>query len=273
MHQKNIKLPSGAEVILRQLLVREENILAQAAKSRGKNQNRVLNDILDSCLIGWVDTGPYQDIDDGAKPKTRDLLMGDKFALMIELRKISYRDGNLYTLDEIECPSGSCGTFAYEINLDNDLIRRNLEPEDAEYISAKIPFECSIDNKAVTFTLADGRTEENLERLTRQNPGRPMSCTMRSRILDVGDIPRRDILDWIDGNNGNSKTFDGLTSQDAEDMRDAFDIHECGIDTEVEIICPHCGREALIDLPFDSGFLLPSKGIKARKKRRRLGKG
>jgi hypothetical protein len=271
MRQESIKLPSGAEVILRQLLMREENMLAQAARSRGKSQSRVLNDVLDSCLVEWVELGPYR-LDPEAKPSIKDFLMGDKFVMMVELRLITYRDGNLYTINDVECPSGSCPPFDFEVDIKRDMMHRDLTPEDAATFAEGKPFECTIDGHVVTFSLADGRTEERLEKLHKQHPGRPMACTLRSRIVDVEGVDRRDIMDWLDGNNGESKQFDGLGGQECEDLRDAMDLHECGIDTEVLMECPHCGREAYIDVPFDSGFLLPSKGILARKKQRRRGR-
>jgi len=271
MRQESIKLPSGAEVTLRQLLMREENMLAQAARARGRSQANALNDVLNACLVGWVDTGPYKaELD--SKPDVKDFLMGDKFAMMIELRVITYRDGHSYTIHGAECPTGGCAPFDYEIDLRADLIRRNLSDEDAATFAAGEPFVCEIDGKKVTFLLADGKTEERLQKLMKQHPGRPMACTLRSRIEDVEGIDRRAILDWLDGDNGASKEFDGLGGQECEDLRDAMDLHECGIDTEVLMECPHCGREAYIDVPFDSGFLLPSKGIVARKKQRRLGR-
>jgi len=273
MRKETVSLPSGAEVVLRQLLMREENILAQSARSRGRNKNNVLNTVLDSCLVEWVDVGPYTGVNPGDRPVTRSLLMGDKFVLMIELRKITYRDGEKYPIHGVECPSGSCPLFDYEVDLETDLVRRDLDEEDLAVVVSGEPFSCEIAGKKITFTLASGKTEEALEKLVKHNPGRAMSCALRSRIVDVEGVERRDILDWLDGNNGHSKTFDGLGGQECEDLRDAFDLHECGVDTEVAIECPHCGREEMLDLPFDSGFLLPSKGIKERKKNRRHGQG
>jgi len=273
MRKESITLLSGAEMIIRQLLLREENILAQAQKSRKTNQNRILNDILEACFVEWVEPGPYADATPGEKPRVSQLLSGDKFAAMLELRKISYRDGEKYTLYDVDCPSGSCPEFDFEVDLETDIVRRDLSDEAAAHVRDGVPLECVIAGKKVTFVLASHKTEDIAQRLDRQNHGRGMATRLRSRIVDVEGVERRDILDWLDGNNGNSTRFDGLISQDAEELRDEFDKQECGIDTEVTIECPHCGGESYIDLPFNSAFLLPAKGIRERKKQRRLGKG
>jgi hypothetical protein len=125
----------------------------------------------------------------------------------------------------------------------------------------------------VKYTLAFGRTEENYMMLAEQNPGRDMACGLRSRIAEVDGLEPHQILDWLDGNNGKSDKFPGLGSQDAEDLRDAFDVVEGGIDTSVEVYCPRCSEVFDVNVPF-SAFFLPGKGINTRRrearKRKRL---
>jgi hypothetical protein len=77
-------------------------------------------------------------------------------------------------------------------------------------------------------------------------------------------------MDWLDGEDGH---YPGLMSEDSEDIRDAFDEKEAGIDTDVELNCPSvsCGHDFVVNLPFD-GMLMPSKGIRKRRQERRRGK-
>ena len=100
-----------------------------------------------------------------------------------------------------------------------------------------------------------------------------MAANLRARLVDVEGVDRREWMDWLDGNNGTSSKFAGLSSEESEALRDAYDAADGGIDTDVEITCqrPACKRRFTIALPFDQGFLLPNKGIRARKRARRLG--
>jgi hypothetical protein len=117
----------------------------------------------------------------------------------------------------------------------------------------------------VFFSLATGGTEDLIERLNAQHPGREMTTTLRSQIMSVEGMEKRDILDWLDGESPRSK-WPGLGSDDAEQLRAAFDAAECGVDTTIRTECPKCGAETAAELPFDR-LLLP--GTAARKSKGR----
>lgn len=265
-----VALPSGCKAEIRPIRIAEENLLAAAQSRRNANAARVLEQVLDACVVGIAEPGPYPFLQPGDRADWRRMLSGDKFVAMLELRKVSYRDGHLLPALGIECPNSACPPFDVSIDLDADVIRRDLTAENAAKLVAGEPFVCTIDDKKVTFVLGTGATEEMARKLVAQHPERRMAAGLRSRILDVDGVERRDILDWIDGANGASKRFPGLSSQDGEDLRDALDLVECGIDTSVDVACPQCGRSFTVELPFDSGFLMPSRGILERQRQRRL---
>jgi len=256
--------------MLRPLLIAEENKLARSANQQGESQARALEEVLQSCVTEVIDFGPYRE---GVTLDWPAVLSGDKFALMLELRKRSYRDGRKIIMLDVQCPRGRCTPTDYSVDLDTDVMVREITDEVFDHVRDGVPFEVQIAGKLVTFLPATGRTEEAAQKLERQHPGRNMAVLLRSRIQDVEGIERRDILDWIDGNNGASKTFEGLSSQDGEDLRDAFDAVECGVDTEVSLTCEHCGRSWSFPLPFDGGFLAPATEIRKRRRERRRGKG
>jgi hypothetical protein len=248
----------------------DENRLAQAAKS-SENFETVIETVLASRLGAVVDPGPYPRLLEGGDVVWDDLLSGDTFAAMIDLRKISYDDGATFTVLDLQCPSGQCPKFDYDIDLDVDLVRRDLDDVGAEHVRSGAPLVCQVDGKQVSFTLATGSTVKRVRKLDAQYPKRMMATRMRSRILSVEGVDPLEIMNWLDGNNGASKVYPGLRAADAERLRDAMDQHECGIDTEVELTCEHCGRKYMINLPFDAGFLAPGIGIAQRKRKRRLG--
>jgi len=267
MDCKTVTLPSRAQVDIRPIRIAEENKLASAAKG-AHALDRALEEVLSACVPAVVDPGPYGFLEVGSRPDWRRMLSGDRFVAMIELRKISYRDGHLLYAMDLACPGGRCPRFDYMIDLDRELVRRDLDDEAYRRVAAGEPFEATIAARRVTFQLGTGQTEETAKALRKQHPARPMACLLRARLLDVEGVERRDILDWIDGNNL-AKAYPGLSSQDGEDLRDALDRAECGIDTEVDIRCEHCGSEYAIDLPFDSGFLLPGTEIRRRRRDRK----
>jgi hypothetical protein len=77
----------------------------------------------------------------------------------------------------------------------------------------------------------------------------------------VEGVERREILDWLDGESPKAK-WPGLGSEEAEQLRAAFDAEECGLDTTIRTECPKCGSETTAALPFDR-LLLP--GTAARR--------
>lgn len=266
----DVRLPSGLVVKMTPLRMADENRLAQAAKS-SENFETVIETVLASRLGAVVDPGPYPRLLEGGDVVWDDLLSGDTFAAMIDLRKISYDDGATFTVLDLQCPSGQCPKFDYDIDLDVDLVRRDLDDVGAEHVRSGAPLVCQVDGKQVSFTLATGSTVKRVRKLDAQYPKRMMATRMRSRILSVEGVDPLEIMNWLDGNNGASKVYPGLRAADAERLRDAMDQHECGIDTEVELTCEHCGRKYMINLPFDAGFLAPGIGIAQRKRKRRLG--
>jgi hypothetical protein len=266
----DVQLPSGLVVKMTPLRMADENRLAQAAKAND-NFDNVIEAVLAARIGAVVAPGPYPHLVEGGSIAWDDLLSGDTFAAMIELRKISYDDGKTFTVLDLQCPSGQCPKFDYDIDLDTDIIRRDLDAVGAEHVRNGVPLSCQIDGHNVGFVLATGATVKRVRKLDAQYPKRMMATRMRSRIVGVEGIEPLNIMNWLDGDNGASKAYPGLRAADAERLRDAMDEHECGIDTEVEITCEHCQRRYMINLPFDAGFLAPGIGIAQRKRRRRLG--
>lgn len=251
-------LPSGAKIEFRALTLKEENILAS---SRGRRQHSALDRVLSACVVQVHDAGPYKDL--GQKPDWDKMLQGDRFVAMIRLRVISYREGEDYQF-KTTCPDCKKRT-EQSINLLSELPVRPLSEEAMEAMVNGAPFTAEIAEAKVTYSLSFGEHAKRAEKLREQNPKRTMAAALRSRILEVEGVDKRDILDWLDGEHGD---FPGLTSDDAEDLRDAFDRVDCGIDTEIEVECPSCWAVWSLSLPFDDGFFLPQRGRKKRRQER-----
>lgn len=267
MRQKTFTLPSGVKIEMRNAGIAEENLMAGLAKGSGSIE-RGLMDVLDRCTLGVADVGPYDFLTVGGKANWRQMIRGDMFTALVQLRTITYRDGHMLEFEQ-RCPAVGCRhRFAAEVNLLDDLIWQDMPQDSIDKLKRGELFEAEIDGRLVKYTLAFGRTEENYMLLAEQNPGRDMACGLRSRIAEVDGLEPHQILDWLDGNNGKSDKFPGLGSQEAEDLRDAFDVVEGGIDTSVEVYCPRCSEVFDVNVPF-SAFFLPGKGINTRRREAR----
>jgi len=264
MRRQNIPLPSGAIVAMRQLMVKEENHLASASRSRRAAQDKVLVEIVSMCSEGFVETGPYSWAAIGGEIKWKDMLAGDMLAAMLGLRKLSYREGAQYDIN-IKCPSRVCNhKFTWAVNLDTDLALKTIPKPSFDAFLAGKPMSVEIAGQMVHFNLQMVKDAEFQEKLERQFPGREMACSLRTRIAKVDGIDSKDLMNWLDGLG--KGPHEGLTSDEAEDLRAAFVEADCGIDTEVEIECPRslCRNVFAIDLPFD-GIFSPGRAQAKRK--------
>jgi len=272
MKTTNVNLPSGAVIEMRKLTLREENFIASQARSRRAAQEQTLVDVVSRCTVGFVDPGPYQWAEEGGKVDWNEMLSGDWFGAMIELRKFSYREGAQYEI-QVKCPSRACNNrFGWKVDLDNDLFVKTLPEESAEALREGRPLTMEVDGRKVEFNLSFVKDAAAQEKWEKRYPEREMACLFRTRIKSVEGVDGKDILMWLDGldRNGRESTkFEGLCSDDVDDIKAMFERVDCGVDTEVEVECTRsaCREFFTIDLPFDRIFT-PARADKQRVARR-----
>jgi hypothetical protein len=267
MRTESVNLPSGAIVELRALSLADENHLNEANKRRKKDSNPLV-EILGRCTLRVIDPGPYPFMRAGEPAQWGKMLRGDFWWALLELRALSYRDGDTFDM-VLRCADRTCkNRWEERFSLRKDLPMIALSRAAAEHLREKQPHETTIDGRKVSFHLPIGDTEDEIERMRDKFPGRGMACTLRAYIEDVEGLERREIMDWLDGEGARSK-WPGLSSDDGEQLRAAFFAEDCGVDTTIHTECPRCGTETSADLPFDR-LLLPgtvSRMTKARKAR------
>lgn len=270
-----IKLTSTAEIEMAAVLFSHENMFAKARRLKRSQMEKILYKVLDQCTVGVANPGPYSFLEEGGKVDWRAILTGDRIDAMLQLRKLSYKDGKSILVPDLICTT--CREqFSWKVDIDEDLLWQPLPDESIEQIKSGEPFEMELNGYKIFFTLQTGETQDRFKKIAKQNKGeRDMAAGIRSRIVDVvspdGEkLERLDILDWLDGNDGRSKKFHGLSSDDAEHIRDEMDRVDGGVDLEVTAQCtePDCGAPLVFDLPFDAIFM-PGTGIKERRISRR----
>ncbi|MCK9629888.1 MAG: hypothetical protein M0R37_15030 [Bacteroidales bacterium] len=261
MRTDSVILPSSAVVELRSVSIADENRLAQTNKRHKKGAPNGLVEVLNRCTLRVVDPGVYPFLLAEGRPDWDKMLRGDFWWALLELRALSYKEGDTFDM-WFTCRQRQCANrWEEKVQIRKDLPMIPLSEDARERVRSGQPFETTIDDRKVFFNLATGGTEDLIERMTVQHPGREMSINLRSQIVSVEGVEKRDILDWLDGESPKGN-WPGLGSDDAEELRAAFDAAECGVDTTIRTECPKCGAEAAAELPFDR-LLLP--GTAARK--------
>ena len=110
MRQEVFTLPSRVQIEFGQVLVAHENKMAAAVKAKRANVDRVLSQVMTDVAVGVVDPGPYDFLEGGGKPDWDRMLKGDRLVAMLDVRKLSYRDGHLYDA-KLRCPQGACSQW------------------------------------------------------------------------------------------------------------------------------------------------------------------
>lgn len=269
MRSDVFELPSTLRMEMHGVGLPEENILATGDN---RNSDEILDRVFAACWANTADPGPYA-LGAGGAPPWADIVQCDRFVLMLYLRALSYRDGHIYETDihHDECDT----TFPWEVDIFKDLPIRALTKDAIERVRTGTPFETKIGDRMVRYKLPTSRDLQFQEKLQEQFPDRLMAATLRARLVEVEGVEKRDLMDWLDGNNRTSDKFPGLDGDEVEELRDAYDRVDGGIDTDVMVQCrkPACRKSFVHTIPFGKGFLAPSRGIQARRRARRLGLG
>jgi len=253
--------PSGMVYRIRPMKVKEQNALADRAKMRS---GVALSQILDACLLGVDDPGVYAGwgIEDGARLNPLKLLQGDRFHMLVNLRKISVKDGKNY---EIPATCTECGEKDQSNAVDLDALTVQELPKASRAIlesgDNKFAFGLEVAKRTCWFKLATGEDELKFAKIQHQQRQKLSSAALRMRVLEVEGVKGVDLPKWIESE---------MYTQDAEALRDYMDQVDCGVDTTIDVACPSCGETYDFDIPFgDSRFLIPAVGISKRARMRR----
>ena len=227
----------GGNLLVTAMTTQEERILAGS----GSRVEAKLDIIIEKCakLQGKI--------------RAEDLLLSDRFYLLIMIRSLSY--GSSYGLD-VKCPDCNVRT-RQEINLQKDLDIRYW-PEEGPVTE---PFETTLPHSGDTigFHLLRGKDEKSLARYTKKR--------LQRGDDDLGDpayIQR--IAYQIRLINGEEVTpiraqeyTEKLFSMDSLTLRDAYEEKDCGADVEIVRECRACDSEFTIMLPFTAEFFRPRR--------------
>jgi hypothetical protein len=234
-----ITCPSGLKLEVRGLKGRELQIFQD---KKAQKNGMFVDRILGVCVQGVTDPGPYKI--DGGLPKWDDVLLGDKFYVLVQVRIATYGDEFEFSAQCPDCEE----RFRWELKL-SDLPVKRLATEDLEAFAGNQPLVTHVpsDGRLVKFRLPTGRDEKTIAKLKGAD-----DATIRltaSRIVELdGENERRKI----------QEALEDCSLADLMKLLKEFDKRDCGVETTIETECPDClGRKA-VPLPLGQGFLLPN---------------
>lgn len=240
--QREVSCPSGLKGTIRGLKGREMKMLSDKRKARS---GEMFDEILAACWLSTTEPGPYTLRADGTLDWLQ-VLSGDRFYVLFQLREATYPD-EPYAF-RVQCLAPLCGeSFEWELHL-NDLPTRQLSPESQERFRAGNRFETETGGKRIVFQLGTGQLEREGTRLSR-GASVDLVRVLATRIVEVEGVDKGGVVDWLND----------LELSEHRDLLDIFDEADCGVETEIEVECPHCGNRQWVDLPFGPGFLMPTR--------------
>jgi hypothetical protein len=232
-----IDLPSGAKIEVRSLTGRESKILSDRDAIKG---GVFLDKILNACTVSVLDHGPYAATSqfDWAKA-----LVGDRFYALLQIRVLSL--GEAYAF-KLQCKEESCRKqWEIELNLVSELPVQRLSDDGRALFAAGNVFSTVDDNgKTVRYRLPIGQDEQIAAKAAGFDGA--FIQAMRQRIISIdGEQDVRVYLEKCE--------WKALLA-----LLEAFDEHNCGVKTDIEVECPTCGAIQELQLPFGRGFFVPS---------------
>ena len=227
----------GRETVdIRAMTAREEDILTSKAYLK---KGTVITELIRSCLM-----------DKSIDP--RDLLTGDRNALMVAIRITGY--GADYDA-EVECPE--CGTKApHKFELTTLPLKR-LE------IAPTVPgqnifeFKLPLSKKIVKFRFLTGKDEEEIMATGEKQKKLGLSSESNVTTNLMYSIVS---IDGVEDRAKIAAFTKVMPARDSLALRNYIKDNEPGIEMKQETACPACGHQEEVNMPLGVNFLWPSSG-------------
>ncbi len=209
-----------------------------------------------------------------------DLLLGDRIFLLYYLRGITH--GNVYEF-AITCTNPDCGstsTHSYDLNELAQTIVWADESLGPEPFRVDLPYLSKATGRDVWVGVRFLRTVDSYEMLARRKvkkkavrPGgarNRRSVVQERQTLDdtINDNMEKIIISVM----GVTDPFTirnfipRMHSQDTATVREWLRENTPSIDTTIEIQCPDCSQDFVVELPITESFFRPSKSAGVRKR-------
>lgn len=241
MSSHEITCPSGMIVTVRELRVRDEDLLAD---TKSLKSGSATTDLLNAITVGLVDSGPYE-FNPPDKIDWKAALQGDRLAVLLKIRIETF--GSDF---DVRTKCGRCGS---KVHMGYDLNHLKLQelPKDSHehardphsHIRTTLP-KCG---KKVEFKLLRGSDDAGMAKLQKHNKDSMSSSYFKYRLKAVEGLQEHEWKGWLED----------MSAQDASFLRSEFDRCDCGIDQSIELECENCEHYWEEDLRLGADFLFP----------------
>lgn len=218
--------PEG-KVILRPISVPEEKIFLSS-----KTQMAVADEVLQRCIVSDC-------------PAVGEMLMTDKYFLLLNLRSISY--GPEYSF-KMKC--GACRKeFNHKVELPKGLSMKIATEDDVEPFDIALP----ISGKTLALRFLRGTDEDAIDTYVSQleginpddgDPGYEYRLTRHIVTIDGEPVDALKKLNFVKS----------MIGRDSLAMRRGIAEHETGIDFSLELTCPSCRQDIKTSLLLTNEF-------------------
>jgi hypothetical protein len=225
---------SGKEAVeIKAMTAREEDILTSAALAK---KGTILTELIRSCLI-------EKSVDPA------DLLVSDRYALLLTIRAVGY--GTEYE-EDVTC--SECDVTKPRVfNLASFPIKR-LDIEPVTPGSNLFSFTLPKSQKHIKFRFLTGRDEEDMHAVTERQKKLGMvfdtniTTTLIRSIVSVNDVSDKTRI---------ARFVQNMPAQDSLALRKYMGDHQPGVLFRQQLTCPACGHVEEVNMPMGMGFLWP----------------
>jgi hypothetical protein len=226
-------------------------------------ENQVEDFILEHCWTKTIDQGPYH-LKGAVNPDWDAMLVGDRFYALLSTREATYPNKE-YPL-KLQCGAMSCRKkFEWEVSIREMLDKKTkrLSPEhahlfkDGNHFTETIPF--SDPPVSFSFKLKTGGDAKRTQKIIQNKKTGPKNQQERQNLMIESLASYILTIDGVDKKR--DKVFDYLEDLDLaplDAMMPLIQSYDCGVDTAIDVDCPHCHEAMIVQLPFERAFFLPS---------------
>ena len=217
--------PSGKEVEIRKMKLSDEDIMTDSTLGKDKT-------VIDAFLEAITGL-PQEDLEE--------MIIGDRTYLVIRARAFSKGE---YFYPKVTCP-GCSKRFEASINLE----KLKITELDEKLVGSDRRFQITLPvcGEVLNARLLTGKEEKQMREIKKDHPEMLMSYLMMIRTESIEGMKFKNI-----------KWFRDLDVEDVDYFKDEYERHDCGVDTSVEMECPHCPAVFDMEVPFDANFFLQS---------------
>lgn len=258
-----ITMPSGMKGSFRILKLRDQDDLAQAVRPNTpkKLKDTVTERLLKECWSYTEGPGPYAaKISQPEILPVEDLLSGDRMAYLLKLRNETW--GSVVTV-KVRCPCGE----KIEQGIDLSELTMHSYPQetlDAYINDTELSAVLPLSERTVWWKPLTGHMERGIVKIHKTSPGSMATEALAVRITRISGFDPETRLDE-ETNEDLHGWLKEMDVPDADALREAMTESEGEIETLVEIPCPDCYQDVLVDVKDATDFFGPSRNRRKRK--------